>query len=184
MRKLLLSVAIIAAFSTTSFAQEAKNPFEGAYAGGMIGVNSYSFDDLDENISGVTYGGLLGYRAEVSNGVLLGMEGYVQGNQANKDFVVSGITANVSSDASYGLNATLGFGSEKALLFVVAGWGWNGVSVSALDQSASESDNGIHAGIGGEFVLSETINLRVQGDWQDFDGASSIGGSAGIVFKF
>jgi len=184
MKKLIMSAAMLAAISTTSFAQESNNPFEGAYAGGMIGYNSYNFKGLGGNMSGLTFGGLIGYRNEISDGFLIGIEGYVQGNQANKDLIIGTVTVNSSPDESYGFNATAGFGSEKTLFFVLAGWGWNGMSASTQGISISDSDNGVHAGIGAEFVMSDSINLRVQGDWQDFRGANSIGASAGIIFKF
>jgi len=184
MRKIILSAALFMAVSTTSYAQQNTNPFEGAYAGAMIGYSSFSFDDLNENIDGLTYGGLAGYRVEMSDGFLVGLEGYVNGNEADKDFIILGNTVNFSADVSYGFNGTLGFGQDRTYIFVMAGYGWTDFSASAQSLTVGESGDGIRAGIGFEYKLTDQVNLRVQGDWQDFDSAYSLGASAGFVLSF
>lgn len=184
MKKILTLATTLALFSAPAVAQENSDQFEGAYAGAMIGYNSYSLGILDEKVSGMTFGGLIGYRYKVSSHFLIGLEGYVNSNQANKDFFIDPIIVNVSSDASYGVNGTLGIAGDYIMSYVMVGFGWNDLSASAGDITVSDSDNGLHLAGGAEFKLSESLHLRAQVDWQDFDGASSLGGSAGLIVKF
>lgn len=179
MRKLITTAAVLAALTSPTIAQESSNKFEGAYAGAMIGGNSYSFDGLADDVDGLTFGGLLGYRVAVTDGVLIGIEGFVNSNEANKDF---GFGIKFNSDASYGFNATVGYAVDNIMSFAMLGYGWNDLSFSGLD--LSDSDDGLHVAVGVEFKLTRSFNLRVQADYQDFFRANYLGGSAGIIFRF
>ena len=195
MKNYLCTAAISALMICSAQAQESDNPYEGTYFGAMVGYNSYSLGDLtdvggsvSEKVGGATFGGLLGFRTELSPGILLGIEGFANSNQANKTYIVDDIPVELKANASYGLNATLGFNVDTALLFIMAGYGWNGLAVSTPeieDLTVSLTGKGFRGGVGIEFPISENMGMRVQGDWHGFgDNISALGGSVGVVFPF
>ena len=196
MYRIICTALCFVSMASFASAQDSASRFEGPYVGAMVGFNSYSLGDTsafggktDDKMSGATFGGIVGFRSAISEGILAGIEGFVNSNTANKTYTISGVSARLDADVSYGLNATLGFATEQALFFVMAGYGWNDISAKAAsgaaNASASSSGDGIRAGIGAEVPISDTLAIRVQGDWQDFDGDSSaLGGSAGVVLKF
>jgi len=169
--------------------------YEGAYAGALVGYNSYSIGDqtdeggtTSETIGGATFGGVFGYRSEVGDGVFLGLETFVNSNSANRTYNVLNADVKLSADISYGISATAGFAIDKSLLFMSAGYGWNDVSIKSVglaDNSVSDSGKGVRLGAGIEFPVTNVFSVRVQGDWQDFGFESSaLGASTGIIFHF
>lgn len=125
MTKILLTITFFLTMCTATMAQTSL--FAGPYLGVNIGYNSFKSDGLVDNINGISFGGFGGYRAPVSENVVVGVEGFFDVNRGKQDFTVLG---------------------------------------------------------GAEFKVSESVGIRIQTVWQDFDSASSIGGSAGVVFNF
>ncbi|WP_138380364.1 outer membrane beta-barrel protein [Luteithermobacter gelatinilyticus] len=186
----LISTTLFAAVPGGNVAQaEDKNPFAGAYVGAELGYESYSFDDFEEfNSGGLSYGGLLGYRAAVSPHMLLGIEGFLGGDTAKEEVYLGGIgTIEVTSGTTWAINGLVGFTRNNALFFATLGYGEVDAraSVPAVSEAAlSEASGGIRAGLGMEFKISDRMGLRLSGHWQDFDGAYALGTSAGLIFQF
>ena len=181
MKKILLAATFFLTMCTTTMAQTSL--FAGPYLGVNIGYNSFKSDGLVDNINGVSFGGFGGYRAPVSENVVIGLEAFVDVNQGKQDITSPGVgTGSINLNEAAGVNATAGLVIDKTMLYVLAGYGWLNVSNELFD--TSDNGSGIRLGGGAEFKVSENIGIRLQTVWQDFDSASSIGGSAGVIFNF
>lgn len=185
MKKIIIAISAFFVLTTGAMAQATN--FSGVYLGAIGGYTSYNFDGLNDSIGGTTFGGVVGYRAPVTDNIVAGVEGFVTFGQANKDFVVLAQTVNVNADESYGFNGTLGFVVDQALVYALLGYGWTGFTAAdtiGLGLTSSDSEGGVRAGGGVEFKISEEMAVRVQGEWQDFSGANSVSGIAGLIFSF
>ncbi len=190
MKKFFITMIGIMLVGTSANAQSS-NDFSGPYIGGSIGYNSFSSDALAENIGGLTFGGVGGYRQEISDGVYLGAEAFINFSTASKDFVVLGQTLETEIKESYGIAAQIGVeAGNNALLFANAGYGWTRIGAEAdvlgTIISETESDGGFRLGAGIETTLGNGngIRPRLEVNWQDFDGASSLGVAAVFLFGF
>lgn len=189
MKKFLIAMVSIILTSTSAHAQGADD-FSGSYIGGSIGYNSFNSDALAENIGGLTFGGLGGFRSEISDGVYLGAEAFLNYSTGSRDFVVLGETLETKVKESYGLTAQIGVEAGNSLLFANAGYGWTKIGAEAviLGEVVSDSatDGGIRLGAGIETKLANLNGFRprLEVNWQDFDGASSLGVAAVFLFGF
>ena len=196
MKKMFLVLIAFVLSAGSAFAQN----FEGPYIGGLVGYNSYSLNDTtavggqtDDNMSGATFGGIFGVRSEVADNIIVGVEGFVNANTASKTFTTTvlnqTVTTELNSDVSYGFDATAGVRNGETLFFLMAGYGWNDISAKdasgTTNVAASTSGKGIRLGAGAEMIVADNMSIRIQGNWQDFDGGTSaIGGAIGAVFSF
>jgi len=196
MKKTISLLLVTTSMISFANAQQADNPFEGPYVGGTIGINKYSLGDLssvggdtNEKVNGLTYGAVAGIRTEISNGILLGAEGFINENNANETYVGGLLPVDVDADISYGVDATLGFGTDNVLLYVMGGYGWNDITATdasgLTNASFSTSGEGIRLGGGVEFKMTKSLSVRLQSNWQDFDGdASVISANTGLILSF
>lgn len=188
MKKLICTFFVLVLTSVSANAQGNNADFSGPYIGGTVGYSSLSADGLSKSTSGASFGGLFGFRNEVSDGVYVGVEGFLDFNTASQDFLVLGQTVKFEVDESYGVVAQAGFAAGQALFFANAGYGWTNVSASAAVAGTSivedSSSGGVRLGAGVEYKINENLAVRVQGNWQDYSGGSSTGGTGGLVLSF
>lgn len=188
MKKLICTLFVMTFASVSANAQGNNADFSGPYIGGTVGYNSLTADDFDGKISGATFGGVVGFRNELSDGVYVGVEGFLNFNTASQDFLVLGETVTGELGETYGIVAQAGFAAGQALFFANAGYGWASLEASATvagtNITESDSGGGVRLGGGVEFKINENLALRGQVDWQDFSGGSTIGGSGGLILSF
>ena len=190
MQKMIYTLILTLLVSSSAYAQGNGN-FAGPYIGGSIGYNSFNSDALAENINGITFGAVGGYRQEISEGVYFGGEAYINFSTANKDFVLLGETLETKIKESQGVVAQIGVeAGNDALLFTNAGYGWTRIGAEAdvlgTIVSETDSDGGFRLGAGIETTLGNGNGLRprLEVNWQDFSGASSLGVAAVFLFGF
>lgn len=189
MQKIIYTLIATFILAGSAYAQNAGN-FAGPYIGGSIGYNSFDSEALDEKIGGLTFGGLGGFRNEISDGVYLGAEAFLNFSTASKDFDVLGETLETEIKESYGVVAQIGVEAGNSLLFANAGYGWTRIGAEAdvlgtiVSQTASEG--GLRLGAGIETKLANTggFRPRLEVNWQDLAGASSLGVAAVFLFGF
>ena len=187
MRKLLFTTAIITmamnmitVVQAQDAAQEAGS-FAGLYGGLEVGYEGYTFDNLNElNAGGLSYGGLLGYRFQLSPSFLLGVEGKAGGDGASKNVGI----IEVSSGLNWSVSGIMGIMVGNNLVFASLGYGETNLRASTMGLSLSSYEGGLRAGLGMEFKLGEKTGIRLSGQWQDFDQAYSLGASLGLIFQF
>ena len=181
MRKIVLAVTLLLTMCTAAVAQTSL--FAGPYVGLNIGYNSFNSDGLSDKVNGVSFGGIVGYRASVSDNVVLGLQGFVDVNAGKQDFTdLNGDVSTIHLNEAAGFEATAGLVIEKTMLYILAGYGWLNISEEPIGDS--DNGSGIRLGGGVEFKLTDSIGIRAQAVWQDFNAASSIGTNVGVVFNF
>lgn len=176
--KTLLATALSAAILTPSIAS-AEGEFDGPYVGAKasIGIISTSgrtirgpFSTSNDEFA---FGGLAGFRTEVTNGVVLGAE-------------VDALYYTTSKDPRYGGAGIVGYNIDgQGLAFVKLGY-------TKLDSDLVDID-GVTIGAGYERVITDMINVRAEYQtmfYTDFETADSTQNNTGheislsAIFKF
>jgi len=176
--KVLLATAVSAAILIPSIAS-AEGEFDGPYAGvkATIGIISSSGRTLRGPYSNsndeFAIGGLAGFRKEVTNGVVLGVE-------------LDALYYTSAKDPRFGGAATLGYNIDgQGLAFVKLGY-------AKLDGDLVDVD-GVTFGGGYERVITDQINVRAEYQtimYTDFETATSTQNNTGheislsAIFKF
>ena len=146
-----------------STAQAADKKFDGFYLGAEAGYRDFSgsgnFDQDD-----FVYDGVIGYRKQMNNGWVLGLEG------------------------GSGIDASLGYAMGQNKDFLAFGFvGYSNAKVTTTSGPTQTSTNfdGIRFGVGGEYAVSKHISLRLTGTYTNFEGNfSATKATAGILFRF
>ena len=176
--KALLATAVSAAILIPSIAS-AEGEFDGPYAGvkasiGIISSNGRTargpFSNSNDELA---VGGLAGFRQEVINGVVLGVE-------------VDGTYYTTSKDPRYGAAATVGYNIDgEGMVFAKLGY-------AKLDTDLVDLD-GVTVGAGYERVINEMINVRAEYQTMLYTDFTTAGGnqdntgheiSLSAIFKF
>lgn len=172
MTKLVLkSLGTLLLASTCLHAEEGNN-FNGTYLGADIGI---------EDGGDLYYGGHLGYRHRTNNNLVFGAEG------SFGDFSSSLETASFSSsiDHTWSATAHVGFVVDKNNLFYVgAGYQEVRASISGLGLNASGSSGGVRGLVGYERAIYDGLNVRLQGSFNDVDGADVYVFTSGLSLSF
>lgn len=192
----MLGGAVLAAGAQTAFAADTGKNFHGFYVGAEFGlsVESGLTEDLwyDANDSNFYYGGIMGYRHQFDNGLVLGLEAGLGDNTYNNKVrpivcndcsflqavgVDNNWVGDYKSNYSLSLSATAGFvfGKEdKNLLYVSSGYvTTNNATELPRDSEASdlfykEDDTGWRLGAGFERVLHRNLSLRLSANYTDY----------------
>ncbi len=177
-------LAGIAALAMTSTAQAADKNFDGAYAGMEVGYNSFEFTDgLKEDA--VYYGGFAGYRLQMDNDLVVGLEGRFGDSSATADLAAD---VEVKAGRQLGVDASIGyaFGQQKDMLaFAFVGYTNAKVTGTLADVSESVNGDGVRFGAGGEYALNKNISLRLTGAYADYEGdVNDIQINAGLLYRF
>lgn len=148
MKKLVCAfVLAAAAVPSMAMAQEGPTAFKGFYAGAVAGYDHIKLSDGVDSAGkdGFTYGGIIGYDINVSNGGVLGLEAEIDGSttkQTETNFLAAGdtLTAKAGRDIYIGARAGVAV-VPTTLLYVKGGYANGRVNVSYNDgQGFSFSD--------------------------------------------
>ncbi|UTW56599.1 outer membrane protein [Kordiimonas sp. SCSIO 12610] len=189
------TTAIIGAtlISGIAVAQQDDKKFDGAYVGAEIGVDWLRFNDsattnlgiTDNSERGFYYGGVLGFRTQYDNGLVLGLEGTFGDQDTN--FVAPGGTLSTDNEWSASLILGQAFGDDgNNLIYGKAGYAsLRGEFTPTTGAIINDNDGGWRFGVGYERALSKSISLRTGVDYTTYgNGLTQWQGKAGLLFKF
>ena len=174
----------LAVLAMTSAVQAEDKKFDGAYAGVELGYNSFDFTDGLKK-DAVYYGGFVGYRKQLDNNLVVGLEGRFGDSSASTDLTSD---VEIRADRQLGVDATLGyvFGKNKDILafgFV----GYTNMKLTGVVGNRNDSVNGdgVRFGLGTEYALTDQFSLRLTGSYANYDGfPSDYQVNAGVVYRF
>ena len=177
-------VAGFLALAMTSAVQAEDKKFDGAYAGAELGYNSFDFADGVKK-DAVYYGGFIGYRKQLDNNLVFGLEGRFGDSSATADLTDD---VEIKAGRQLGVDASVGyvFGQNKDILafgFV----GYTNVKLTGAAGNATESINGdgVRFGLGTEYALTNQFSLRLTGAYANYEGdPSDYQLNAGVVYRF
>ncbi|WP_019960550.1 outer membrane protein [Woodsholea maritima] len=186
-RQFLLATCAFFGASTLASAQDL-TAFDGPYAGASLGAASYDLEGLDDNASGFTFGGFIGYRALVSDNWVLGGEAFAHTETADERFTLRTAEITVEAEHSYGLDAHLGRAYGQNLYFASLGYGWTKYKTEYPDQltgSYNDTEGGWRIGLGYERAFTTPWSLRVRGIYQDYDRDDrALRGHLDLAYRF
>jgi outer membrane immunogenic protein len=194
MKKLLLSAGFLLAAANGSFAADALAPqtvatytwsgvYVGADAGYAWGDSTQDFDNLDYNVPldpKGWFGGLYaGYNYQLSNNVVLGVEGDFNFSGVDADGVRGVFGGGVDPTYSYGsdlkwsgsLRGRVGYAVDRFLPFVTGGVavGRYEISQTAADPySHTNTFTGWTLGAGVDYAMTDNVILRAEYRYTDF----------------
>lgn len=177
--KFAVLAASLIMVTAPTMAQE-KAPFDGFYGGIEAGVDWTKLGtDLKRDRS-LYYGGVIGYRSQMSNGLVAGLEGTF-GDSAYKNNALG-----INSDYEWSTSLILGstFGDGNNLLFGKAGYAQTRFDPVATTAD-KYNDGGWRFGGGYERALNENLSLRLSGDYTTY--GNDVGQwqtKAGLLVKF
>ena len=191
-----LTAALIA---PTAYAQDAA-PFTGPYIGLEGSYTKDKFKQLDD-IDGVTditklsdkdygYGGFAGYRFQMDNGLVVGLEGrYSQPNTSVS--LADGYTLNAGRE--YGADLHVGMAMDQSLVYGILGYGKGRASLYDAADALEDrnSRNAYRYGVGYEQNMSENMFVRGSAVYTDYrnsdlgpNRSSSTSMNVGVGFRF
>ncbi|GHF25127.1 hypothetical protein GCM10017044_19880 [Kordiimonas sediminis] len=179
---LAIAIFATAGLASGAMAAEEKN-FDGAYAGLELGFDKMKVTgagDANINDKSLYYGGILGYRTQMDNGLVVGVEGTLGDNSAN-------LFENARTKHEWSTSLTLGTTiTDSTLLYGKVGYAEVKNKFTPADEdSFSVTDGGWRAGVGAEFALANNISLRTGVDYTRYDSnLKQWQGKAAVVFNF
>jgi outer membrane immunogenic protein len=125
-----------------------------------------------EDFNGGLFGGFVGYNWQLDNSIVLGVEGNVEYNWNDKDF----LGANVGSDWSGAVRARVGYAFDNALLYGAAGWtaARGFVDVPGFDKE-TKTFNGYTVGAGVDYAFTNNVFGRVEYRFNDYGSKDVLG---------
>ncbi|MGA7964975.1 MAG: porin family protein [Gammaproteobacteria bacterium] len=157
--KIAAATAVAALVSSPAAFAAGQGPWNGAYVGGQLQLNTVSADYVStENGLGAAIFG--GYQMQFSQHFVLGGDVFYQYNQA-KDHTYPGGKANLGTKG-YGVDVLAGFpvGDTGAWMpYVKVGYGWLSGHGSS---SGSSTDSSIRYGAGVAWKFHQNLSLQVQ----------------------
>lgn len=164
MKKITMAVALAAA-SLCSAVQAGE--FDGGYVGGKIGVNRTDMTAVSRQSPTAT--GLEGGYNWNTNGVLLGVDGFVDFNGKKTHAGVAPAPAAVNYGSHvYGLDLKLGLPNGNWMPYAKLGYAHVGGRGDAY--ASVIGDSGAHLGLGVEYKFSP--NWSLAGEWTSSSGKS------------
>ena len=186
MKKILVAAAFVVGSSTAVFAadmieQQAAAPaftWAGPYfgidggAGWLNGDFSAGGGSLSEDFNGGILGGFVGYNWQLDNSIVLGVEGNVEYNWNDKDF----LGANIGTDWSGAVRARVGYAFDNALLYGAAGWtATRGFVDAAGFDKETKTFNGYTVGAGLDYAFTNNVFGRVEYRYNDYGSKDILG---------
>jgi len=186
MKKILVAAAFVVGSSTAVFAadmieqQAAASAFTwaGPYfgidggAGWLNGDFSAGGGSLSEDFNGGILGGFVGYNWQLDNSIVLGVEGNVEYNWNDKDF----LGANIGTDWSGAVRARVGYAFDNALLYGAAGWtATRGFVDAAGFDKETKTFNGYTVGAGLDYAFTNNVFGRVEYRYNDYGSKDILG---------
>ncbi|WP_112436021.1 outer membrane protein [Rhizobium sp. AN80A] len=187
MKKFLVAAMLVLASGTTAFAADlVEQPVATAppftWSGPYFGIDGgagwlngdFSAGGLSdsEDFNGGMFGGFVGYNWQLDNSIVLGVEGNVEYNWNDKDF----LGANVGSDWSGAVRARVGYAFDNALIYGAAGWtatrGF--VDVPGFDKE-TKTFNGYTVGAGLDYAFTNNVFGRVEYRYNDYGSKDLLG---------
>jgi hypothetical protein len=162
-----------------AMAQE-KAPFDGLYGGIEAGVDWTKLGTDRKRDRSTYYGGVIGYRSQMNNGLVVGLEGTFGDSGYNNNAL------GINSDYEWSTSLTLGstFGDGNNLLYGKAGYAQTRFD-PILATADKYNDGGLRLGGGYERSLNESLSLRLSGDYTTY--GNEVGQwqtKAGLLVKF
>lgn len=179
--KTIFTTAAAATFLTAAATAQEIKYFDGAYGGIEAGIDWTKLATDTERDRSIYYGGVLGYRVQTDNDMVLGLEGTFGDSGYKND------TTGANSNYEIGASLTLGqaFGTDGSnLVYGKAGY----VRARFDPTSASDdayNDTGWRFGGGYERALNDNMSLRLGGDYTTYgDDKNGWRATAGLIAKF
>ncbi len=168
---LIFAVALVASLSIAGVASAQRSAFEGAYAGGQIGVSVISADVTrtgggsdDGTGEGFGGGGFVGFGG--TNGQLYGgIEAELGYDGADWSGTVDGTSADVEAQLTFGLGARIGYVIDDRYL-IYGRFGWVRTNAEASHISIGTQDEDFDGGrFGGGVEAMFAGNIGVRGEY-------------------
>lgn len=180
MKSTLLTATALAAFITLPATAQDTNPFTGAYGGVEAGVDWTRLADDAKRDRSLYYGGVLGFRQQLDNGLVMGIEGTF-GDSGYKNNALG-----LRADYEWSTSVTLGttFGDGLNLLYGKAGYAQTSFDPIGTEDD-SFTDGGWRFGGGYERALNENISFRLGGDYTTYgDDKGQWQAKGGFLLRF
>ena len=156
-------------------------PFDGIYGGIEAGVDWTKLAADTKKDRSVYYGGVIGYRTQNDDGMVVGLEGTF-GNSGYKN------AAGANTDYEWSTSLVLGqtFGNDGGnLLYGKAGYVQTRFDATDATSGGTYKDGGWRFGAGYERALTEGLSFRVGGDYTTYgQGVKQWQGKAGLIASF
>lgn len=168
MRKLILALAIPAAFAAVPALAEAPT---GTRIEAQVGYDHAALDvsgayalpvsGLSFGKTGLNYGGMIGYDLAVTKTVSLGLDAAIDGSTAKADY--AGASLHVGRDYYVGARATVNV-APKVNLYAIAGYANGRLIASYQGVSDGANAGGVRVGPGAQYRIGHEAYLSVQYD--------------------
>lgn len=180
-KALLGAVAASTLFTAAATAADDERKFDGIYGGIEAGLDWTKLaGDLKRDRS-YYYGGVLGYRTQMDNDMVVGLEGTFGDNGYNNN--ATGLKATYEWSTSLVLGQA--FGADRSnMIYGKAGYVKTRFNPSSAADDAF-GDAGWRFGGGYERALGDNLSFRLGGDYTTYgDDKSGWSGRAGILARF
>ncbi len=174
-------VAASTLMTAAASAADGDKKFDGAYAGVEAGVDWTKLAGDAKRDRSVYYGGVIGFRSQMDNNMVVGLEGTFGDTGYNNH------ATGLKSEYEWGASLTLGqaFGSDGANLI----YGKAGFVRARFDPTSAEgdafNDDGWRFGGGYERALGESLSFRVGADYTTYGNDKSAWTTkAGLIARF
>ncbi|TNE63663.1 MAG: hypothetical protein EP335_08875 [Alphaproteobacteria bacterium] len=180
-KTLLAGLAATTLLAGAASAQDEK-PFDGVYAGVETGVDWTKMSGDNKFDRSIYYGGVLGYRVQADNDMVMGLEGTFGDNGYNSN------RNGVNTDYEWSASAILGQAFGNSLFYGKAGYVRQKVDYeieATCTTCVDHKDGGWRFGGGYEYAMANGISLRTGVDYTTYgDGVKSWQGKAGLLVTY
>lgn len=178
--KTILTAAVFS-FGLAGATQADDYKFDGIYGGLELGGNFTKLNGDKKRDRNFYYGGLLGYRTQSDEGIVLGLEATLGDTGYDNKALRRRSTYEWSTSVTFGSV----FGAEEDnLIYGKIGY-VQGRFRDYGKTPRSFNDKGWRAGAGYERSITDNISLRLSADYTRFGkNANSWTANTGIIFKF
>ena len=178
--KTILTAAVVS-FGVAGTAQaDDDKKFDGLYGGIEAGLDFTKLNGDQKRDRSLYYGGVLGFRSQMDNGLVVGLEGTLGDNGYNNN------AAGITSKYEWSTSLTLGtaFGDDGAnLIYGKAGYAQ--ARFNPTGENNAFNDGGWRFGGGYERAINENVSLRLSGDYTTYgDNKNGWAAKTGLIFKF
>ena len=180
MKATIFAVTALTALIAVPASAQDTSPFTGLYGGVEAGVDWTKLSGDVKRDRSLYYGGVLGFRQEMDNGLVMGVEGTFGDSGYNNRAV--GVKADYEWSTSLILGTTFGDGNN--LLYGKAGY-----AQTSFDPQGTEGDSftdgGWRFGGGYERALNENVSFRLSGDYTTYgDDKGQWQAKGGFLLRF
>lgn len=193
MKKLLLATALMAGMGVANYNTAEAKSFDGLYLGLQGGYQNGSVDgtlDLtplalgtgsrDVDVDGLELGGFAGFRRQLDNNIVLGVELgglFSNADGSIRDTFAVGDSITVDKNGEMYISFKPGYAvKDNALLYGIVGYQRANFDLSYSDgtntTSSDDDFDGFHFGFGGEYAKSERISFRAEYKYNDYNDKS------------